>query len=206
MLTHVVQAILLDLNICDRFTSLVHADGVTMTQAQDCIAIVKFTWDGQCQFINASQLENDISRSRVQFLKSLFNRTCKTIRKFSLDMYYVLAGKTMRLRFADHCQPLIYLAPHELVLDKSLLDFSSENREQRMDYMVGLLQGGLFHLCNPDFHITRVKHQSIYFYNEHSSICSATIKELEPKRSDNQSALLLEVLSSRDRIIPIETF
>ncbi|MCF7956363.1 MAG: glycogen/starch synthase, partial [Phycisphaerae bacterium] len=75
-----------------------------------------------------------------------------------------------------------------------------------MFFLVGILESALFHFCNPEFHITRVRHHSLYFYDAHSSIYSATTNELETHNLNLQTGLDLEVLDNKDRIIQMETF
>ncbi len=177
-----------------------------MTQIQDSIVLIQFDGNGECQILDSVQLKKQYNQHQIQFINSLFNQTYTIIRKSSQDLYYILAGKKIRLRLAADCAQPIYLAPHELILDKSLLEFSASIRNQRMKYLIGLLEGSLFHLCNPEFHITQVRHHSLYFYDTHQSIYQATLKELRTLRTDPEVASWLEVLANKDRIIQMETF
>ena len=181
-------------------------DRMLMTQEQDCIIPIQFTWKGECEISNSIALEQQYSRRQIQFLTSLFNQTCKAIQKHSRELHSVLAGKSFRIRLSVDCQQQIYLAPHELVLDKSILNFEPEFRDRRMSYLIGILESGLYHLCNPEFHISRVKHHSLHFYHAHRSIYTATMTELQSRKTNPKMGTWLDVLNNKDRIIQIESF
>jgi len=177
-----------------------------MTQTQDSIVLIQFHGSGECVIHDSIQLEQQYNHRQIQFLKSLVDQTYKVIQKTSKDLYYALAGKIIHLRLAADCAHPIYLAPHELVLDKNLLDFSVKDKARRLKYLIGILEGGLFHLCHPEFHITQIRHHSLYFYDTHKSIYQSTLKELQTLKTSPEKADWLEVLANKDQIIQLEIF
>lgn len=177
-----------------------------MTEQKDCVGIISFTWQQECEFINCSQLQQQLSQQQLEFLKTVFSQTHQAIRNYNLSMYYDLSGKSIKLRLAYDCQPDIYLAPHELVLNKKLLNFSPKNKDQRLKYLIGLIYSGLFHFCNPDYHISQVNHSSFCFYNANPDICDAAIKQLQTQKGNIQSALWADILAKKDLIAQIESF
>lgn len=177
-----------------------------MNQTQSTIAVVHFTGQGQCEFHKSVQLNHTLSRQQIRFIAAFFNQTYKAIRKFSPDLYYALSGQSVRLRLTADCEDPIHLSPHELVVDSSFLDFSPKNRDHRRDYLIGLLEGVLYHLCNRESHITQVDHHSLHFYHANPAVYHATLRELSGRKSNPAVARRLEVLANKHKILGLEGF
>jgi len=177
-----------------------------MATADDCLIVFRFDWKGECEFLNPGYVGQRLGKDQQTLLEGLLNHTCQAIRGFSLDLYYAVVGKKLRLLLASNLGQAIQLAPHELRLDRRLLEGASGAKSSRAEYLIGVLEGGLYHACNGDYHVSQVRHHSLRFYDAHPSICAATIAELESFKSDPQAAGWLEVLVNKDRILLLERF
>jgi len=142
----------------------------------------------------------------MRFFTAALNQTCQLIRESSLDFFYALVGKTVCLRIQAEGGHAIKLAPHELLFDVRLLDYSPLKKAMRRYFLMGLLERALFHACHPEYHISQVLHHSLEFMDAHQKICFATIQELERQKLKPEASVWLNVLSRKHEILLLERF
>lgn len=175
-------------------------------EPRDCVVSFHFDGSGECHFDDSTDLGAFLGPNRARFFVATLNQTCQLIREFSLDYFYTLAGKTIQLRLHQEGDEAIRLAPHELLFDAALLDYSPLKKAMRKQYLIGLFERAFFHVCHPHYHIARVMHHSLGFLDAHEKLCFATVQELERKKGKPKAGEWLDVLKRRQDILLLEAF
>ncbi|MBC8468215.1 MAG: glycogen/starch synthase [Planctomycetes bacterium] len=172
----------------------------------DTIAMFNFDARGKCNFHNSKSITSTLGKDKTLFLQNSLNQTLKVIKEDSPDLCNVLLGRNIRLRISEAFEGTIYLMPHELAMNLSILDFENRSKQDRECLLIGELEQALFHLCNPHFHISQVRIHSLHFYASHRDILKSTIRELNSHSHTFGASEWLLTLSQIDNIVLLEKF
>jgi glycogen synthase len=172
----------------------------------DTVIVFHLDTLGECQFDFGESITSTHGKNKKSFLQNSLNLTSKVIKEDCPELYSALVGRKIRLRISDAFEGTVNLMPHELALNRRILDFNNKANQNRKRMLAGEFERALFHLCNPHFHISQVRIHSLHFYASHRDILELTIRELG---SRNDAFGLPEWLSSLrqiDNLILLERF
>jgi glycogen synthase len=161
---------------------------------------------GKCRFVDIEPITSEIGKNHTTFLQTCINHTLKIIKRDYPWLFSSLIGKKIRSRISDTFKGTIFLTPHELILNRCLLDYTKKTKENRTNMFIGELEHVLFHLCNPNFHIALVRNHSLHFYAAHKEILNSTLIELSAHKDAFGANKWLDVLKQIDNILLLEKF
>jgi glycogen synthase len=161
---------------------------------------------GKCQFDFSESIISVLGKDKKSFLQNGLNQTSRVINKDCPELYSALVGRKIRLRISDAFEGTVKLMPHELVLNRLLLDFKNKDNQNRKRMFVGEFERALYHLCNPHFHISQVRIHSLHFYASHREILESTVEELSYHNDVFGLPEWLLSLKQIDNIILLERF
>ena len=179
---------------------------VTEKGLSDTVIVFHIDSLDKCHFDENESITSILGKGKISFLRNSIDQTLKAIKKDCPELCGALLGRKINLRISDAFEGTVNLMPHELVLNRRLLDFENKSIQNRRRMFVGEFEQSLFHLCNPHFHISQVRIHSLHFYASHRKILKSTVEELSSHKDAFGVPEWLETLRQIDNIIILERF
>ena len=179
---------------------------VTEKGSSDIVIAFHIDSLGKCHFDDNESITSILGKGKTSLLRNSLDQTFRVIKKDRPELYGSLLGRKIKLRISDAFDGTVNLTPHELVLNRQLLDFKNKNNQNRKRMLSGEFERVLFHLCNPHFHISQVRNHSLHFYISHRKILESTVEQLSSHDKAFGVSEWLEVLKQIDNIILLERF
>ncbi len=179
---------------------------VTEKGLSDTVIVFHIDSLDKCHFDENESITSILGKGKISFLRNSIDQTLKAIKKDCPELRGALLGRKINLRISDAFEGTVNLMPHELVLNRRLLDFENKSIQNRRRMFVGEFEQSLFHLCNPHFHISQVRIHSLHFYASHRKILNSTVEELSSHKDAFGVPEWLETLRQIDNIIILERF
>ncbi|MHC5158997.1 MAG: hypothetical protein ACYSN8_03035, partial [Planctomycetota bacterium] len=168
--------------------------------------IFRYSSSGKVVYITPEETLQEFGKDKTNILDATLASTIELIKEDSGSFFKSLVNRQIQLRITDSFSGTASLLPHDILLNAAL--FSTDKRlvirRQRM--IVGILERAFYHLCNPEFHITQVRLQSLHFHQKHPEILKATIQETSSHSPKFDEPDWLESLQQVDNLLLLEHF
>ncbi len=175
-------------------------------QGMDTVVRFFLDWRGHCEPQDMQSLLPALGDSGTNALLECLERTARLVRNFSRDLYHDLVGASLCLRIADVPGITVQLRPHDLLLNRRLLDRAAANPKEGRDLLVAVLEAGLFHARHPTHHVSQVRLHSLQFLHAHQSILEATIRELDQGDYGQGATPCLAELREAETLLLLQRF
>lgn len=172
----------------------------------DTVARFRFDWRGKSVLEDEYALLEGLGQPMAQTLQDGLERTTELIRAYSRDFYYDLVGRRVCLRVGESEESLVRLRPHDILLDRRLLAAADEGGGAGRDFLAANLERAFFHLCHPEYHVTRARLENLHFLDAHPDILQSTMQQLQRDEFGAEGRLWLAELRELKTLLLLERF